>query len=301
MTILLLGKNGQLGARLSQALPALDTVVAVGRAELDLTRPDDIRALIRGVKPSTIVNAAAYTAVDRAETERELAMQVNGVAPGVMAEEARRSGALLVHYSTDYVFEGTKPTPYTEDDACHPVNYYGVTKFTGEESIRTVRPDHLILRTSWVYDLRAENFVLTMLKLARERPELRVVADQTGSPTWAQALAASTLDLFRTSRLGDCSGIYHLTAEGSTSRYALAEAIVEAARAYYPAHERWARLEPASTADFPRAARRPVEVRLSTDKARRVFGITMPHWRLQLDAFMKELSVTFRTIDPNRR
>lgn len=289
MTILLVGRNGQLGARLARALTALGEVVAVGRSELDVSRAGDVRALIRDAKPALIVNAAAYTAVDRAETERELAMQVNAAAPGVMAEEARRLGALLVHYSTDYVFDGAKHAPYTEEDACRPVNFYGVSKLAGEDAVRASGCAHLILRTSWVYDLRGANFVLTMLRLAREKSELRVVADQTGSPTWARALCDASIALLRDEAVRDKSGVYHLAAEGSVSRYELARAIIESGRTHVAPQGRWASVVPIATSDYPLPAQRPLSCVMSKERIARTFGLELTHWSEQLRACFDEM------------
>lgn len=294
MTILLVGSNGQLGARLAHALPALGRTVAVGRSELDLAHADAIRALLREVKPAVIVNAAAYTAVDRAETERELAMQVNGVAPGILAEEARRLDALLVHYSTDYVFDGVKPTPYTESDACRPVNFYGASKLAGEQAVAASGCAHLILRTSWVYDVRGENFVLTMLRLARERAELRVVSDQTGSPTWARALSEATLALLRDQDVRGKSGLYHLAAQGGVSRYDLTLAIIEAGRRHVDANAQWARVKPIATSEYPLPAQRPLSCVMNQDKVRAAFGIAMDGWGQQLEACVAELGASLR-------
>jgi dTDP-4-dehydrorhamnose reductase len=192
MRILLTGKNGQVGAELQRALPVLGEVIALGRQDLDLASPDVLRRTVRDTKPDVIVNAAAYTAVDRAESEPELAAAVNGNAPGILAEEAQRSGAFLVHYSTDYVFDGTKDTPYTEDDTPNPLNAYGRSKLAGENAIRASGVSHYIFRTSWVYAAHGHNFLNTILRLARERRELKIVDDQTGAPTWARTIADIT-------------------------------------------------------------------------------------------------------------
>jgi dTDP-4-dehydrorhamnose reductase len=220
--ILLLGPTGQVGWELERALAPLGAVIALARPQLDLRQPDSIRNAIRGNHPEIIVNAAGYTAVDRAESEPELAMQVNGIAPGIMAEEARRIDALLVHYSTDYVFDGARAEPYTEADEPRPLNIYGRTKLAGERAIAAAGSAYLTLRTSWVYGARRPNFVLAILKLAREKPELSVVEDQIGSPTWARALAAATVDILRRpEHAREAAGIYHLSAQGHTSRFDL--------------------------------------------------------------------------------
>ncbi|MCA1766129.1 MAG: dTDP-4-dehydrorhamnose reductase, partial [Desulfobulbaceae bacterium] len=188
-TILIAGPNGQVGWELQRTLLPLGRIVSMDRQELNLANNDMIRLVMRQLKPDVIVNAAAYTAVDKAEEEQDLAMQVNGTAPGILAEEARRLNALLVHYSTDYIFDGAKSAPYTENDEPNPVNFYGTSKLAGERAIREIDAEHLILRTSWVYGGRGSNFLLTMLKLMKEREELRIVADQTGTPTWARLIA----------------------------------------------------------------------------------------------------------------
>src|SRR5216684_728615 len=190
--ILLTGKNGQVGAELLRLLPQLGEVVALGHDQLDLSNPTDISRTIREVRPQLIVNAAAYTAVDQAETDETTARAVNGEAPGLMAEEAKKIGAVLVHYSTDYVFDGTKKAPYDEIDSINPINVYGKTKFAGEEAIRGTGVPHLIFRTSWVYATRGRNFLLTILRLATEREELRIISDQVGAPTCASDVAAAT-------------------------------------------------------------------------------------------------------------
>ena len=197
MKILLTGRNGQVGWELERALAPLGEVVATDRSTLDLADPDAIRRVVREVKPEIIVNAAAYTAVDKAESEPELAMRINGFAPGVLAEEAKRLGALLVHYSTDYVFDGEKATPYVEEDEPNPINVYGRTKLAGERAIQASGCRHLILRTSWVYGARGKNFLLAILRKARDAQELRVVADQVGAPTSVELVARSTLAALR--------------------------------------------------------------------------------------------------------
>ena len=211
MTVILVtGKTGQVGRELARCLQPLGRVVATGRQELDLCNPDSIRNAVRELSPHIVVNAAAYTAVDNAESEPELAMQVNGVAPGVLAEEAKRANALLVHYSTDYIFNGLLGRPYVEEDAPNPLNVYGRSKLEGERAIATVGGAYVILRTSWIYSDQPPNFVLTMLKLAQQKKKLAVVNDQVGSPTWARSLAVATADVLRqAARAREQSGIYH--------------------------------------------------------------------------------------------
>jgi dTDP-4-dehydrorhamnose reductase len=282
--ILLTGKTGQVGWELERALAPLGDLIATGREQLDLTDPDSIRAAIRQARPDIIVNAAGYTTVDKAEAEPELAMQINGVAPGIMAEEAKRTGALLVHYSTDYVYDGTLDRPYTEEDVPNPVNVYGKTKLAGENAIQAAGSAHLILRTSWVYAQRGQNFVLTILRLARERQELSVVTDQTGSPTWARALAAGTADVLRRGQAArEHSGIYHLAAAGGTTRYEFARAIIGTMKELTGLQNGWAKLKEVSTAEYPRLpAARPTNPLTSKEKMKRVFGLELERWESEL-------------------
>ncbi|MEJ7811908.1 MAG: dTDP-4-dehydrorhamnose reductase, partial [Gemmatimonadaceae bacterium] len=233
-TILLIGANGQLGWELARTLAPLGRVVAPTRAQLDLADGTRVRAAVRDVRPQIVVNAAAYTAVDQAEREAAMAHAVNGVAPGILAEEAARLRALIVHYSTDYVFDGTTRTPYTERDEPNPLNVYGETKLAGERAIAATGAAHLIFRTAWVYGLRRQNFLRSILGLAHERTELRVVEDQVGAPTWSRMIAEGTaLALAHVVPRGGAeadapwSGLYHLTAAGQASRFELAKAILE--------------------------------------------------------------------------
>jgi dTDP-4-dehydrorhamnose reductase len=289
-TILLIGKNGQVGWELQQALTPLGRVIALGRAEMDLTQPDAIRKTIRESAPEIIVNAAGYTAVDKAENEPELAMQINAVAPGVIAEESKRLNALLVHYSTDYVFDGTRSTPYVEEDEPNPVNVYGKSKLEGERAIAAANCPYLILRTSWIYSARGTNFVLTMLRLARERKELLVVNDQIGSPTWARTLAVSTAEITRKTDRGEHGGgIYHLSACDYTSRLDFAEEILAIAKKSSKAKAEWAELRPTTTANYPLPARRPLNAATNKNKMKRAFGVEMPPWKTQLRQFAVEL------------
>lgn len=289
-TLLVTGKSGQVGWELQSALKPLGWVIATDRVEMDLASPDGIRAAVRSSKPDIIVNAAAYTHVDKAEAETELAMRVNGEAPGVMAEEAKRAGALLIHYSTDYVFDGGRTEPYEEADAPNPVNAYGKSKLAGERAIAAVGCDHLILRTSWVYSARGSNFVKTMLKLAREREEIPVVNDQFGSPTWARSLAEGTARLLRHAAVREKSGIYHFSAAGHTSRFELAAVIVATARELSRGgeSEKWARVKPIATAEYPLPAARPLHSVTSNARVNAVFGFELPPWKDQLRAFLSE-------------
>ncbi|MGF6939780.1 dTDP-4-dehydrorhamnose reductase [Paraburkholderia sp. UCT70] len=281
-TILVTGVNGQVGYELARTLQGLGNVVAVDRSRLDLSNPDQIRAVVRDLRPALIVNPAAYTAVDKAEEERDLAMRINGEAPGVLAEEAKKLGAALIHYSTDYVFNGTKEGAYVEDDPTDPQNVYGRSKLAGEQAIAASGVNHLVLRTSWVYGTRGKNFLLTMLRLGADRPELKVVADQFGAPTWCNTIATLTAHLCAQSFAAEDgakwwderSGIYHLCAGDSTSWHGFASAIFELAD--LPNRPNTL---PIPAADYPTPAKRPANSRMSNDKLARVFGLAAPHWR----------------------
>ena len=279
MKILLTGCAGQLGRELKRSLACLGEVIACDRSQLDLARADPLRAALRSIAPAVIINAAAYTAVDKAEAEPGLADTINSLAPGILAEEARRLDALLIHYSTDYVFDGSKATAYTEDDAPAPLSAYGRSKLGGERAIAAAGGRHLIFRTSWVYGLHGANFMKTMLRLARERNELRVVGDQVGAPTWSRHLADATSHVLPRKDIPD--GLYHLAAAGETSWHGYAEAIFgEALRAglleNIPVVNRIA------SADFPLPAARPANSRLDCSRFRRDFGLALPDWRTGL-------------------
>jgi dTDP-4-dehydrorhamnose reductase len=290
-TILLTGRNGQVGHELVSALAPLGRVIAPECTQMDLGNSDSVREAIGSVQPDIIVNAAGFTTVDQAETEFGLAMQVNGVAPGIMAEEARRTGAILVHYSTDYVFDGEESRPYTETDPTNPVNAYGRSKLAGEQAIEAAGGAHLVLRTSWIYGGHRTNFVLTMLRLARERKELNVVIDQLGSPTWARSLALATADLLLQQEvIRQHSGIYHLSATGHVSRYEFATAIIRLMGETVAEPHGWATFKPIPSAQYPLPARRPVQPVTSKEKIKRVFNIEMPHWETQLRNFLHELA-----------
>lgn len=267
MKCLLTGPTGQVGWELAPRLAALGDLVAVDRSALDLADPDAIRARVRQTGPDVIVNAAAYTAVDRAESEPALAAAINATAPAVLAEEAKRLGALLVHYSTDYVFDGTKAAPYVEDDAPNPLSVYGRTKLDGERAIQASGCRHVILRTSWVYASRGHNFLLTMLRLGAERPELRVVDDQRGAPTWARDIAEATVALLAKPP----NGLFHLTAAGETTWHGFASEIMRLAGLTPVVH-------PIRAAEYPTAARRPANSVLDNARLRAVTGIVMPSW-----------------------
>jgi len=282
--ILLLGKNGQVGWELQRTLAPLGNVVALDQEELDLIRVGDIRSTVRELKPDIIVNAAAYTAVDKAESEPNLAVAINGDAPGVLAEEAKKLRALLVHYSTDYVFDGTKDTPYTEEDIPNPLNVYGKTKLAGEQAIRAVDGNYLIFRTSWVYGTRGQNFFLTMLRLAREREEIRVVDDQIGAPTWCRMIAESTALILAqginreegfNGYFEERKGIYHMTAGGQTSWYGFAERIFESTPDSY---RKLKRLIPIVSREYPTAAIRPMRSILNNKKTEETYWIRICNW-----------------------
>lgn len=293
--ILLTGGTGQVGWELRRALAPLGEVVAPGRAELDLLDPGALRAAIRELAPRLVANAAAYTEVDRAESEPERAYAANATAPAVLAEEAARAGALLVHYSTDYVFDGEKGAPYAEDDPCAPLNVYGRTKREGEVAVAAAGGPHLVLRTSWVYGTRGKNFLRTMLRLAREREELRVVDDQRGAPTWCRMVAEATAVVVAGLRDGSGGfapegapwGTYHLSAAGETTWHGFAREIV----ALDPRRDeqRCRAVLPIGTAEYPTPARRPRASVLDGSRLAAAFGVRLPHWREQL---LQALDVT---------
>lgn len=291
--ILLLGAAGQLGWELRRTLAPLGEVTALGRAEADLADPSALREHVRALRPRLVVNAAAYTAVDRAEAEPELAFAVNASGPRVLAEEAERAGALFVHYSTDYVFPGEGDAPYREDDATGPLNVYGASKLEGERGVVGVGGAHLVLRTSWVYGWRGHNFLRTMLRLAHEREEMRVVDDQHGSPTWSRMVAEATAQL-----LARCAGeegfhlperlwgVYHLAAGGRTTWYEFARAILEGD--VRRAEQRCRALRAISTAEYPTPARRPRFSVLDCSRIAGAFRLQLPHWREQLALALAE-------------
>lgn len=295
MRILLTGKNGQLGWELQHALSPIGEIVALDRRQLDLTSAGSITKAVREAKPDVIVNAAAYTAVDRAESEPDLAMAVNGVAPGILASEARRLGAFLVHYSTDYVFNGAKDGPYVEEDEVCPLNEYGRSKLAGEEAIRGAGVFHYIFRTSWVYAARGNNFVHTILRLARERTELKIVDDQVGAPTWARGIAEMTAQALAAGganldRARERSGLYHLTAAGAVSWFGFAQAILAAAKSRFPAMN-MPKLSPIPSSDYPLPARRPANSRLDNSRLSATFGLTPRSWDDMLKLCMQEITL----------
>jgi dTDP-4-dehydrorhamnose reductase len=282
-TILLTGAAGQLGFELARSLPRYGDTVALDRATLDLADADAVAATVRRVRPNLIVNTGAYTAVDRAETERDAAFAVNARAPGILADEAKRLGALLIHYSTDYVFDGLATVPYEEDADAHPINVYGASKYEGECAIKHSGARAVVFRTGWVYGGRGRNFLLTMLKLAKERDELRVVADQHGTPNWCRTLAEATIAGIARGLpwLSDRSGLYHLTSGGATTWHGFAQAIVgDVDRP---------RVVGIATSDYPTPARRPAYGILSARKFETTFEYRMPDWRQGLSDCRRDM------------
>ena len=285
MKILVTGKNGQVGHALLTSLAGLGEVVALDRAQLDLADLDAVRQTVRTLAPDLIINAAAYTAVDQAETDMALAMRINGEAPGVLAEEAKKIGAALIHYSTDYVFDGSKVGAWTEDDVPAPLSVYGRSKLAGEQAIAATGVPHLILRTSWVYGLHGKNFLLTMLRLAQTRPELSIVNDQFGAPTWSRTIAEATAQIVRQrAKIIEHSGVYHMSAGGSTSWYGFAQKIFE-----HPSNQDKPLLHAIPTADYPLPARRPQNSALNTTKFQQTF-CSLPQWDEALAHCLQELA-----------
>jgi len=288
MKILITGCNGQVGFELQRSLAVLGEVMPMDRSRCDLANPESIRAAMRAHRPDVVVNAAAYTAVDKAEQERELALRINGEGPGVLAEEANALGALLVHYSTDYVFDGLQRTPYSERDCTNPVSVYGESKLEGERAVREASGGRkLILRTSWVYGVHGNNFLKTMLRLMRERDTLRVVGDQVGAPTGAALIADATAHVLSQYAAAHGSGkagqfpygTYHLAAKGETTWYDYAGLIGRLARdAGVQLAVQPERIQRITTEDYPLPARRPAFSRLDTSKLRDTFGLVLPPW-----------------------
>ncbi len=281
--ILLLGKNGQVGWELQRTLAPLGQVWALDYPEIDFAEGAALHKLVLEHKPQIVVNACAYTAVDKAEGEPERALLINGLAPGVLAEAAKQTGALLVHYSTDYVYDGTKRTPYVETDTPNPLSAYGRTKLAGDEAIQQVGCNHLIFRLCWVYGARGQNFMLTMMRLARERELLRVVVDQIGSPTWSRMIAEATAlavkQTLASANPTSFNGVYHLRAGGETSWHEFASRIIE----LMPANERKCKtVEAITTADYPTPAKRPAYSVMSCARLRQTFGIELPSWEQSL-------------------
>ncbi|HEX4984494.1 MAG TPA: dTDP-4-dehydrorhamnose reductase [Burkholderiales bacterium] len=303
MRILVTGGAGQVGWELRRALAVFGDIVAPPRETLDLASADSILACMRAQRPDLVVNSAAYTAVDKAQSEPALAMKVNGEAPRILAEEAVRLGAALVHYSTDYVFDGGKAGAYVEDDATGPVNVYGETKLAGERAIAASGCPHLVLRTSWVYAPRGRNFLLTMLRLARERKELKVVDDQLGAPTSARMIAGATAGAIAAliargrpdpDRFREAGGLYHLTAAGQTSWFGFAQAILAGRTGV-------AKLVPIPTSGYPTPAQRPRNSVLDNGRFRGRFGFGLPDWETGLALCLEELDRDYQFSGPASR
>jgi dTDP-4-dehydrorhamnose reductase len=301
--ILLIGTHGQVGRELKQMLPRVGEVTPLDRERLDLTRPEEIRRAIRTFHPEFIVNAAAYTAVDKAESEESLARAINAEAPSIMAEEARKIGASLIHYSTDYVFDGLKTSPYKEDDPANPQNAYGRTKFEGERAIQESGAAHLIFRTAWVYATEGKNFLLTILRLATQREELKIVRDQIGAPTRNREIARATTNILARIcdaergpiPMADVSGIYHMTAGGETTWFDFTNAILQRAATTPPGRPWFAaatsglplitqRVLPITASEYPTPAKRPAYSVLSNARLNRTFSVQLPDWQNQLEA-----------------
>jgi dTDP-4-dehydrorhamnose reductase len=305
MKILLLGKNGQVGWELQRALAPLGEMVALDRnspdpLRADFAEPESLAAVVRTVAPRIIVNAAAYTAVDKAESDADVARAVNADSPAVLAREAKSLGAWLVHYSTDYVFDGSGSTPWVEDSPTHPLSVYGRTKLEGEEAIRASGCRHLIFRTSWVYAARGGNFAKTMLRLAGERDKLTVIDDQVGAPTGADLLADLSAHALRSAvARPELSGTYHAVAAGETSWHGYARHVIEfARRGGHPITVASESVEPVPTSAFPTPARRPGNSRMNTRKLRDAFGLTLPTWQSGVERMLTEVLNLTTARDP---
>lgn len=282
MKILLLGQHGQVSQALQQSLGRHIELTVLGREQLDLAKPHEIRQQVLQQRPALIINAAAHTAVDQAESEPELAFAINATAPGILAEAAAELGAPLIHYSTDYVFDGSKAAPYHEADTPNPLSVYGRSKLAGEQAIAAVGGAHLILRTSWVYSQHGKNFLLTMQRLLQERDSLNVVDDQIGAPTWAGTIAQTTAQLIERWRGGADGpwGIYHLTAQGETSWFGFASAIAEHLRRQ---GKRVATLQPIPSSAYPTPAQRPLNSRLDCNRLQQGWQVQLPDWQSALN------------------
>ena len=290
MKIMLTGNSGQVGWELNRSLLPLGEIIALDRTQCDLSKPETLPSLVQEIKPDVIINAAAYTAVDKAESEEDLATTINGISPGVLAEEAKKLGALLVHYSTDYVFDGTKDTPYTEEDTPNPISAYGRSKLKGEQAIQMVNPDYLIFRTSWVYSARGNNFLRTILRLAKEKEELRVVADQVGAPTWARLIAETTniciFQVLNERYSGSFkSGICNLVSSGQTNWFDFAKKIIEAVS---ESLDHVPKVIPIGSEDYKTLAVRPLYSKLDTSNMFAKFSVQIPDWHYSLILCLKE-------------
>lgn len=287
LKVLICGQHGQVSRALQQHLGGVAELIVLGRDQLDLAQPQQIRQQVRALAPHLIINAAAHTAVDQAQNEPELAFAINAKAPGILAEEALALGVPLLHYSTDYVFDGCKTAPYNESDAPNPLGVYGQSKLAGEQAIRAVGGEHLILRTSWVYSNHGKNFLLTMQRLLQEKPHLRVVADQVGAPTWAGTIAHSTRLLIEHWQAGQAGawGTYHLSAAGETSWFGFTQAIAEHLQTQ---GKPCATLEAIPSSAYPTPAPRPLNSRLDCKRLAEEWGVTQPDWRSALRECLAE-------------
>ncbi len=295
MRILLTGKNGQVGSELNKILSQFGEVIATGRNEMNLADPSQIRRVVQQIKPKLIINAGAYTAVDKAESDQELAKAVNGIAPKILAEEAKDYGALLIHYSTDYSYNGEiSHRPYLESDSPSPNSVYGKTKLQGDQAIEKSGVSHLIFRTGWVYSKRGESFLRTILKLAKEKSELRVVNDQTGTPTWCRSIAEATCKSIKnilekregslSKTAASISGVYHMTCQGEANWYRFAQTILELS-----CPDNMPKLLAISTKEYPTPAIRPTYSVLSNTKLQKYFGIQLPHWEHALKQCLSDI------------
>ena len=295
MRILLTGKNGQVGSELNKILSQFGEIIATGRNEMNLADPSQIRRVVRKIKPELIINAGAYTAVDKAESDQELAKAVNGIAPKILAEEAKNNDALLIHYSTDYSYNGEMShRPYLESDSPSPNSVYGKTKVDGDQAIEKSGVSHLIFRTGWVYSKRGKSFLRTILKLAKEKNELRVVNDQTGTPTWCRSIAEATCKSIKnilekregslSKTAASISGVYHMTCQGETNWHRFAQTILELS-----CPDNMPKLLAISTKEYPTPAIRPTYSVLSNTKLQKYFGIQLPHWEHALKQCLSDI------------
>jgi dTDP-4-dehydrorhamnose reductase len=284
MRILLIGKNGQVGWELNHLLSSIGTVFAMSKKQMDLSKPETLSPVIQEIHPDIIINAAAYTAVDKAESEPELAMTINGIAPGVIAQEAKKIGAGMVHYSTDYVFDGKSTSPYKEKDLPCPLSVYGKSKFAGDKGVIQANIPHIILRTSWVYSLRGSNFLLSIQKLAQTRNQIKVVDDQIGAPTWSRAIAEGTVRILQQCKVEENtinfvhSGVFNMSCDGQTSWFNFAKQILEVSGLTKDIE-----LIPIPNIEYPTAAVRPKNSLLSNTKLKQTFHYDMPHWTIALN------------------
>jgi len=291
LKILLTGRTGQIGRELVHALAPLGVVVAPTRAEFDLARPDTMRSVLRQARPQVIVNAAAFTSMDRSEAQPDLAMRLNAMAPSLIAEEAKELDALMVHYSSAYVFDGLAGRPYVEDDPVGPINAYGRTKLAGERAIAATGARHIILRLSWIHSLGGNNFLTALLRLAREKDALPVVNDQIGSPTWARTVAHATARVLGRGPTAElAAGTFHLSAAGMVSRYGFAEEIIATARRMNGGRDALASPRPVASEDYPVPAARPKYCVLDNSRIRRAYGIGMPDWEWEVHSCMAEIT-----------